>query len=467
MAAYNPGNAMKRSMAHASFYKGGQIGGDNGSVMDTDMAAKCLMMSRTCAEIRSCIAYLKTNILAKGIEMTRKAQTTTHDFHVHMQEYYTRFCADVLEVAVTIGVVPYILVKNGKGYGYPMVLKPDAGTLRVTYAENGSAKYTFSSNGSESTKSRVFFEIFNDLGRSGELCSVVSSLVPAYDFVQTQEFNTFIANEINARPPIFLTTGTDAFTEKDIVNRDVYGAGIIAEQEFESQMMRNRIQLNVVQAQKTYLKYMSVEGNGAPPDFFGATRDRLSGYPVVDYTQGTSFQPEFVPLPNDCRPTAATMPHAPNGLEMHREHFRTLVCMAFAIPSNVLTGNMSASAGNAASDLMAGSLKHAFEFMKNKLATMCLKSYRLLHEDSSEDVKILFPSLTNVSMYEKLYHEGVLKYDAYKEQLSKSFDIPLTSFEKEPRLVMMPGPNGQPKPMLPHQPDAPAPVKRPRLELGV
>ena len=249
---------LQRSLANPAFYKGGKVN-ENGSSMDVDMVAKCLHMSRSCAEIRSCISYLKTNILAKGIELTRDAQQTSHEFYVHMQEYYTRFCMDAIDVAMIVGIVPYILVKNGKGYGYPMVLKPDAGVVKVTYSDNGSAKYSFSFNNSDTNRSRVFFEVFNDIGRNGEVCSVLSTLVPAYDFIQSQELNTFMANEVNARPPVFLTTGDNAFTEKDVVNRDVYGDGIIAEQEFQSQMMRNRIQLNVVQAQKTYLKYMNLD----------------------------------------------------------------------------------------------------------------------------------------------------------------------------------------------------------------
>ena len=428
--------AMKRSLANPNFYKGGRVN-DEGSAMDVDMVSRCMHMSRTCAEIRSCIAYLKTNILAKGIEMTRENQQTSHEFHVHMQEYYARFCADVIDVATTLGVVPYILIKNGKGFGYPMVLKPDAGVVRVTYAENGSAKYSFTYNDSESTtKGRVFFEIFNDFGRNGEITSILSGLVSSFEFIQSQELNTYMANEINARPPVFLTTGDASFTEKDVVNRDVYGDGVIAEQEFHSQLMRNRIQLNVVQAQKTYLKYMSVEGSGATADFFGATRDRLTGFPIVDYTSGTSFQPEYVPLPNNCAPTNVTLPRSPEALQQHRDHFRMLVCMAFSIPMNILSGTVSMGTGSTAAEVMAGSLRNSFEFMKNKLSTLCLKAYRILHEDSSPDIRVVFPALIDVSTYHMLYKDGFLTYTAYKEQLSKSFGIPLAAFEKTPRLDM-------------------------------
>lgn len=422
-----------------TFFTGGVVKQDsNTAAMDVDMVAKCIHMSRSCPEIRACISYMKTNILAKGIEMTRADQQTTHEFYMHMQEYYARFCSDAIDVAMIVGVVPYILVKNGKGYGYPLVLKPDTGMIRVEYADNGSVKYSFTFNDSESVKSRVFFEVFKDIGRNGEICSTLSSIAQAYDFIQAQELNTFMANEIAARPPVFLTTGDSTFTEKDLVNRDIYGDGIVAEQEFQSQLMRNRIQLNVVQAQKTYLKYMSADGKTAEPDFFGATRDRLTGFPIVDYTRGTSFQPEFVPLPSNCAPTNATLPRAPEGLQQHRDHFRTVVCASFAIPTSILTGTMPSTTSSSSSDAMSGSLRTMFEFFKNKLSNLCLKAYRLLHEDSSPDVRIVFPSLINIGTYETLYKEGILTYDAYKDQLSKTYGIPIGAFEKTPRPPIVP-----------------------------
>jgi hypothetical protein len=428
---------MNAAFMQANFFKGVQAKQSVSNTIDEEMFEKCIFMSRTCPEIRSCLAYLKSNILAKGVELTRENEHTTPEFHAHLQEYYVRFCSDAIDMAMVCGVVPYILVKSTSathGYGYPLVLKADTGRIQVSYKDNGSVQYSYEMHGDfDSKRVRVFFEVFTDLGKNGDISSVISSLIPAFDFVHAQEINTFIANEMNARPPVFLTTGSDTFTDKEVVNRDVYGGGVVAEQEFHSQLMRNRIQLNVVQAQKTYLKYMNSDGASMDaPDFFGSTRDRMSGFPVVDYTRGTSYQPEFVPLPNDCAPTQASMPRAPDAIQMHREHFKTLVCMSFAIPSGVLSGSISSSnMSGETSSFLQGSLKHTFEFMKTKLANMSLKAYRLLHNDASFHVKVLFPSLTNMSIYEKLFREGILNRSSYIEQISKTYDIPMSSFEVE------------------------------------
>jgi hypothetical protein len=424
--------AFTNALANSHFYTGSDLSGESdGVAVDSEMFERCWSMSHKSPEIRACIEYLKYNILAKGIEMARGTVTTSPEFHSHMQEYYVKFCMDMIEYAVVIGVVPYILVKNGKNYGYPMVIKPGFGTIRVQYDDYGMIRYSYQSASGKSKK--VFFEVFRDLGINGEVHSIVQSLIPAYEFLYAQEVNTFMANEMNCRPPVFLRMGSDAFSEKDVVNRDVYGAGVVAEQEFQSQMLRNRIQLNVVQAQKMYLQYMNSESSGGPePVVFGAKRDRLSGLPFVNYKQATNYQPEFVPFPNDCQPTSGAQPRAPGELSAHREHFRTTVCTAFSVSNSVLSGQLS-NVNTATASVLDNTIQTTFEYYKSKLTNVCLKTYRVLENDKSDDIKVLFPSLMNGSMYERLYKDGILTYSAYKEQLSKRLDISMNSFEKTPR----------------------------------
>ncbi len=438
----NPNTAKRRKASSAT-------DDENGVIIDQDMYARCLLVSRKCPEIRSCIEYIKRNILCKGIEMNHSKTNAMPEFTAHINEYYTRFCMDVIEVSAMFGVVPYILVnprKSGSGarYGYPLVLKPEMGVIRVRYDDSGQIKYTYQPMNSEAPSHRVFFEVFNDVGKYGDINSIVSTLVPMYTFLQTQEINTFMANEMNTRPPMFLATSSDnSFSEKDIVQKDSYGAGIVAEQEFHAQMLRNRISLNVVNAQKAYLNFMNADANGGtgPEDFFGARRDRLTGFPVVDYGVGTSYTPEYVPLPNDVRPVNGNLPTPPPNLDGHRLHFQTIVCTSFALPISVVTGQMR-NVNEGSASMLDSSLSNTFHFYKTKLSNLCLKCYRVIHEDHSYDVRIMFPSLVNNQAYSDLYNQGILTYDAYKTSLMKMLDLPASAFEKKPREIELELSNG-------------------------
>lgn len=70
--------------------------------------------------------------------------------------------------------------------------------------------------------------------REGMCTSPVASMVRTHDFVMGQELNMFICNELNARPPLFLTTASASFNETNLVD----GSGINAESEFKSQLIR-------------------------------------------------------------------------------------------------------------------------------------------------------------------------------------------------------------------------------------
>lgn len=88
----------------------------------------------------------------------------------------------------------------------------------------------------------MLFLVFSPPSPDGRLTSRTASVLAASDFLFAQETNMFMANEVAARPPVFVRAEQNGLTSSDVAHLDNYGPGVVAQHELNTQMMRNRIQ---------------------------------------------------------------------------------------------------------------------------------------------------------------------------------------------------------------------------------
>lgn len=70
------------------------------------------------------------------------------------------------------------------------------------------------------------------------------------------------------------------------------------------------------------------------------------------------------------------------------------------------------------------------------LSEVLLDIYRLLHDGSSEEITVVFPSLQSHKEMKSLFDGGILTFDAYKAWISNASAIPSAQMErKDPRIV--------------------------------
>lgn len=192
--------------------------------------------------------------------------------------------------------------------------------------------------------------------------------------------------------------------------------------------------MNILQVQKAQLEVMA-KGDRATAqqlhERFGERRDRLTGMPVVNYSSGTSHVPELFPLPDGTTVAAPAMPSAPFNLSELRSHFIDQCCLAFGVPRYILAGTDSRVGSSAAVSIADSTMRYTIDTYRDQLTSVVTDAYRVLQEDTSEDLRVVFPGMIDIPFMRQLYQEGVLTRAAYLESLGKFLNLPSTSFEGE------------------------------------
>lgn len=192
--------------------------------------------------------------------------------------------------------------------------------------------------------------------------------------------------------------------------------------------------MSILQVQKAQLDVMA-KGDRATAqqlnERFGERRDRLTGMPSVSYAAGTSHVPELFPLPDGTNVAAPTMPSAPFSLGELRSHFIDQCCMAFGVPRYIVTGSDTRVGSSAVASIADSTMRYTIDTFRDQLVTAITDAYRVLQDDTSEDLRVVFPGMIDIPFMKQLHQEGVLTRDAYIEALSKFLNLPRASFETE------------------------------------
>lgn len=391
--------------------------------IDDVQLMRCLSIATFNPEVRACIDYIVHRVVCMGIEVRKDSmKEASPEFVKHVQDHYVAFVSDVLRAGLAVGVVPYTLVSNGK-FKAPMVLMDRLKDIEVV--SNGVTR-SYSLRGKRGTA--VFFEVFNHLSMDGTITSKVAALVRSHDHLMAQDTNAFIANELNARPPLFLTTGSASFSEINAVDN----SGINAETEFNTQLLKNKIQMNVIRAQQMQAQY-GAAADDVDRGPLGKLRDPLTGLPIVSYASSSSFTPDYVALPSDTRLHAHNVATAPASLVADRTNFRQLVTAVFGIPASVFGGGAVES--GAAASIRDASIAAAIQSYKRSLSRLCLKCYSVSFQDATDDVSFVFPAAADRGSIMQLYNQGLIRHEYVMEYLSTSMEIPISAFRTEEDLM--------------------------------
>lgn len=208
--------------------------------LDREQVDRCFAAFNNRPEIRACVNSIRQRLLSRGVEISRSGMKMDADFQAHVRREYGRFCDDVITQACVVGVVPYILRKDPKGLNYPKVLSAQEFDVEVVTDKRGNVTYGIKND----KTAKALFLVFNPpVPTTGTLTSRTASLLTASDYLFSQEVNSFIASEVATRPPLFIRADQVGMVSSDVAHLDNYGAGVVAQHEMNTQLMRNRIQV--------------------------------------------------------------------------------------------------------------------------------------------------------------------------------------------------------------------------------
>lgn len=451
-------NSFKEKALYEGSLAGSSSKGSSPMSIDREQLARCRSMANACIDVYASVEFIVKRILANGIDVRRDRMELTEEFKLAIEENLSTFVADTIRVALVVGVVPYRIITAGK-FKHPKVAHDLIEHIHVALTPSGP-KYSIEGKENHGV---VFFEIFNNLTADGQLTSPASSLLRQYEILLTMECCAYIAADVAARPPVFLTNKNSGIDTTTILDQ----SGVNAEQEMQAQVIKNKIQMNVIKMQQMQMQY-GLKGDEAEAAPFGSKRDRISGLPVIDYSKYSSFNPDYVVVPSDAQMFTHNVSSSPSDFHSTRESFKTSVSSVFGVPASALNGAATAQANSSAVTSSERATGSAISFMKRQLSRLCCKCLSVSYKEACKDVAVIFPPPLERATMDALYKDGILKEEFYKQYLSDELEIPLTAFNSEviPPLVAagLAGPNApqQTKRSLdaPSEPEA----KKPRAE---
>jgi hypothetical protein len=246
---------------------------------------------------------------------------------------------------------------------------------------------------------------------------------------------------------VYTYTSTDqSFDDRDL-ERVGEIDGLRASVQKDSMMARNKVQLSVHERQEQLvglLNRKTLNGRENEEDYRTDPLTKLHNY---DYNLQYNFQP-VVPLPLDARICVAPQAQCRRDLMAVFENTSRMACICFGINGESIGlnahGNTHASADTIqqANQVTTATVNK----FKSLVSPVLVDIYRLIWGTADEvgdneaeahpqaktatDITVVFPSTIPQSMMEKLFVSQVLKYDAYKQYLHESLQIPIADMEK-------------------------------------
>jgi hypothetical protein len=233
-----------------------------------------------------------------------------------------------------------------------------------------------------------------------------------------------MAELARANPAIYVSSATDSsFDDRELANVGEVD-GMRATIQRNSQLVRNRITMDGYRQQHNLVRDLNksqVDTNAAA---WQGKSDKHTGLANYDAGEAAPEQ-EIRPLPNDARVVSVPLAQGRSDLLQFASHSIDGACMALGIPRAFLNGAAARTTGEA--HAAAGMLEATVQRFKTTVAQVLEKLFTLVYPEQGA-VLLVFPSLQPTQLYDQLFSQGVISYEAYIEFLSERHQIGKASF---------------------------------------
>jgi hypothetical protein len=394
----------------------------------------------------ACVRAITSRLLNSGIVFTNQTYTkiASNDFQTHLNVHFVKFVRDLITQITIQGFACYVVDNT-----VPRVIP--IGACDVRYRLNPDTYVIeLSCFKEEVVDDTVFMLIEAEPDINGGVISAMSSYYTSRMFKDSCIRNALTADALAARPPVYTYTNTDqSFDDRDL-ERVGEIDGLRASVQKDSLMTRNKVHMSVHERQEQLvglLNRKTLNGRENEEDYRTDPLTKLHNY---DYNLQYNFQP-VVPLPLDARVCPAPQAQSRRDLMAIFESTSRMACICFGINGESIGLNAHGNTHASADTIQQANQVTTATVNKFKatVSPVLVDIYRLIwgtaaEHDSDEpevhphmkitksasDITVVFPSTIPQSTMEKLFVSQVLKYDAYKNYLHGSLQIPMADMEQ-------------------------------------
>jgi len=373
-----------------------------------------------------CVRAVENRLLSTGILFTSRDYSivSSDEFQAHVNQFFVKFVRDALVQLNICGWCAFIISDS-----VPQCVPLGVADVRWRLnQEKLSIDLVAFKN--EEPNENVFFIIDTPVDSQGTIVSNMSSYLRTRSIYDAFVRNVLVADSLNARPPIYTMSQTDAvFDERDIASASELPE--VREHQIGNDMKaRTKLSLSTHRYNELLVKQMNA-GIGE-----ASRKERVdpqTGLQNFDVDMSDIPQPVY-PLPLDSRIAQAPRPNSRADIVSVMKHFENLACIAFGVNSESV-GADTRSGGHAGAQTLerVNVLTNETTMRWARLfETVLVNIYNLVwREASDQEITVVFPSTLPSHMIERLFTSRVLSYDAYINYISNIIQMPKASFERD------------------------------------
>lgn len=396
----------------------------------------------------ACLRVLQGNLTAGGVVFSSsdKAARSTGTFQEHLDEHFVAFVNQALVELNLYGFCFFVLVEGDR----PVALHTPQIDARWRLNTDLCTVELGVFTGDPTPDEDVFVIIDCLPNADGSFNSPAASYYRDRTIIDTFLRNAVTADNSNACPPVFTSSQRGrTFVEGDVARYD------------ETQLLRTAMRTSELQTQEgihinlhEHNSVLVESYNKLGPEIVARLRkDAHTGLSNFDAGMQQTMQ-RIIPLPLDATVAAAPRAVLRGDIIDHLTYFESLTCVAFGVnPESVGLNRKGGHSSAQTLETQSQLTRKTSNRWAGLLAKTLLVIYRLLWgETLPTDITVLFPSTVPDSVLESLFNQRILTWEAYKNCIASTYNLPLSALEAEdPRYVQDTSSSGGERPAAARQ----------------
>ena len=372
--------------------------------------------------VYTCRNVIHQHLFCNGILFNHRRGRIRPDPHMQeiMNDFWLPFCRDMLDAALTSGIVPVRIVEMEDGTRVPVVLEANCSNIKMLY-QYGIRTYKILNDQQEEIPDSFVIDTFGYApSPDGHIRSIICNLIPQIKFINMMMGTTLVMEQKRA-DPIILTEAVDTKVDNvEGINYDYYADGDMQDNTDRNKFQRNRS--NVAQLAHQQVMYDKFFSGGATPSTGSSVLDNVVTLPLGQRVVN--------------RPAASGRGDLVNQIKA----FEDIVCGVMGVPRSLI---MSDTPHKSDAEGTHQTFQKTIMMWKSSIEAACENVYNIVYANSIKSqlmkaigkrkrskeisdlyalkkrlqVEIVFP-VSPFMGHEQLYthyQRGVLPWDTYVE----------------------------------------------------
>lgn len=398
-------------------------------------------MLRTSSSLAMCRNLIRNYLFSNGIVFSHRRGRVRPDPHMQeiMSDYWLPFCEQVLDAVLATGLVVVRFIDIADAARVPVVLEPNSVQIKMVY-HFGVRSYEVLDDQMNPVPDTCVLDLFGySPTLTGRIQSIVCSLMPEIQYINTLRGTSLSMEQQRADPPILTEVVDTKIDNSEGVQYDYYADGDMQDNSDANKFRRNRSNISQLkQQQAMYDSFFA--GNSRTPSRGGNVLENVVTLPIG---QKAINRPAMTGRAD---------------LVVQIKNYQDVVCGVMGVPRSLIMADTRVGNDEAGTHQ---TFHKTILWWKKNIQNACEYLYNIIYADDIQgqlmkamgkkrkrtgvtdvyalkkrlQVQISFPItpfMSNTELYNH-YQRGVIPWETYVEHACKNTSLPMETMPPEPQ----------------------------------